>query len=204
MALGPENTYGSYGLNWANLSNTPFKKFKTYTHEGGISTPLIVHWPKGIVDKNVWRKQPAHIIDIMATALDVADMDYPSSFNGQLTTPIDGKSLLGVLQKDESLNREALFWEHQGNKAVRAGDWKLVFSFEEQNWELYDLNLDRTETNDLAANFPNKVMEMQELYHQWAKRSNVLEWEELSINIIPPENNPLIRSDEEMKKIMSN
>ena len=73
IALGPENTYGGYGLNWANLSNTPFKKFKTYTHEGGISTPLIVHWPNGITEKNAWRKQPAHIIDIMATALDLAN-----------------------------------------------------------------------------------------------------------------------------------
>jgi len=201
IALGPENTYGSYGLIWANLSNTPFKKFKTYAHEGGIATPLIVHWPKGIVDKNQWRKQPAHIIDIMATSLDLANLEYPSTFKGHSLEPLDGKSLLGVLQQDHPMEREALFWEHQGNKAVRADDWKLVYSYGEDDWELYDLHSDRTETQNLAEQFPEKVEHLKELYELWANESNVLPWKELSINIIPPESNPLVRSEEEMKEV---
>lgn len=203
IELGPENTYGSYGLTWANLSNTPFKKFKTYAHEGGIATPLIVHWPKGITDKNQWRKHPAHIIDIMATSLDLANMEYPSSFNGQPLAPLDGKSLVGVLQKGKPLDRETLFWEHQGNKAVRAGNWKLVYLYEKAKWELYDLQADRTEIHDLADKQPEKVKQLEELYNRWASESNVLPWKELSINIIPPKNNPLVRSEKEMEEVRS-
>ena len=204
IELGSENTYGSYGLSWANLSNTPFKKFKTYVHEGGISTPLIVHWPNGISDKNSWRRQPTHISDIMATSLELANLEYPTTFKGQQLEPLDGQSLLGVLQNDDSINRKALFWEHQGNRAVREGDWKLVYSYGNDKWELYDLSTDRTETRNLADQFPEKVRQLEALYRQWAKKSNVQPWGKLSINIIPPESNPLVRSEEEMKAILQN
>lgn len=202
VALGPENTYGGYGLKWANLSNTPFKKFKTYMHEGGIATPLIVHWPKGILGKNELRKQPAHIIDIMATSLELAETDYPTSFNNNKIKPLDGKSLLPIIYKDEKI-RDTLFWEHQGNKAIRLGDWKLVSILEKGEWELYNLKEDRTETNDLAHTYPEKVKRMERIYETWALKSNVLPWEELEIPVVAGDKSPLTRTREEADKAYS-
>ncbi len=189
---GPDDTYQGYGQ-WANLSNTPFRKYKTYVHEGGISTPFIVHWPKGLSARNEWREQPAHIMDLMPTCLDAAGANYPSEFKGNKITPLEGKSLLPVF-RGEASGHEALFWEHEGNRAVRKGDWKLVSEFP-GNWELYNLKADRTEINDLAEKFPDRVLELENLYNEWALRCNVIPWSEMEIQKIPTGKTPILRPD---------
>lgn len=200
VALGPENTYGGYGLKWANLSNTPFRKFKTYVHEGGISTPMIVHWPKGIKSKNELRKQPAHITDIMATFLDISGTTYPKKYKGQNIKSLDGKSLLPAIINKDVRTRDTIFWEHQGNKAVRLGDMKLVSIFEKNTWELYDMAKDRTETNDLAELYPKKVKALEKVYNDWASESNVIPWKDMRINVVAGKDSPLARPREEADK----
>lgn len=199
VALGADTTYGGYGLKWANLSNTPFKKFKTYMHEGGISAPLLVHWPAGIKTKNELRKQPAHIIDIMATCLDIAQVDYPKTFKNNTIKPIDGKSMLPIFKNDSKIH-DTLYWEHQGNKAIRLGDWKLVSQLEKNTWELYNLKEDRTETNDLSSQEPQRVKQLARAYNTWAKASNVEPWKNMSINVIAGKKSPLARPRKEADK----
>lgn len=196
VALGPETTYGGYGLKWANLSNTPFRKFKSYAHEGGIASPLIVHWPAGIEAKNELRRQPAHIIDIMATSLELAEADYPADYLGRKIRSLDGRSMMPVIERDDRI-RDALFWEHEGNRAVRVGDWKLVALRGIEEWALYDLASDRTETRDLSSKFPGKVRELKATYEEWAAESQVIPWDEMSINIIAGKSSPLARPREE-------
>jgi arylsulfatase A-like enzyme len=169
---GPENTYQSYGTAWANLSNTPFRLYKHWIHEGGISTPLIVHWPNGITDKGGIRHAPGYLPDIMATVLDIAGTPYPSSFEGRAVDRLEGCSLLPVFGQDGGA-RPPMFWEHEGNAAVRIGQWKLVKRYP-LDWELYDLEADRTELNDLAAKHPARVAEMAAQYDAWAARCGVI------------------------------
>lgn len=196
VVLGPENTYGSYGLRWANLSNAPFRKFKTYVHEGGIASPLIVHWPNGKIGRNELRKQPAHIIDIMPTILELAATDHPTTHRDRTTIPLDGHSLLPILVDDEKAE-DTYYWEHQGNKAVRAGDWKLVSALGNGTWELYDMAVDRTENYNLASRYPEKVNELEAIYDQWAAESNVIPWDEMDIHIIAGKESPLARPRDE-------
>ena len=172
--LGEDSSFASYGLSWANASNTPFRRYKHWVHEGGISTPLIVHWPSRVKAKGELRRQPGHIIDIMATCLDVSGATYPKEFGGHPITPLEGKSLVPAFD-GKPIQREAIYWEHEGNRAVRKGKWKLV-SKHPGKWELYDLEADRTELNDLAAAHPDIVGELSALYDAWAKRCNVLPW----------------------------
>jgi len=172
--LGTDASFASYGLSWANASNTPFRLYKHWVHEGGISTPLIAHWPAGITAKNELRQQPGHLIDIMATAIDVGQADYPREVDGQAIHPPEGLSLLPAF-KNEPLQREAIYWEHEGNRAVRQGDLKLV-SRHNQAWELYDLKADRTELHDLAADRPRTAEALLGLYETWAQRCGVLPW----------------------------
>jgi arylsulfatase len=181
---GPADTYIAYGLPWANASNTPFKLYKHWVHEGGISTPLIVHWPQGIKSKNELRNQPGHLIDIMATCVDVADAEYPKEFKGEKILPMEGRSLFPAFSENE-IDREAIFWEHEGNRAIRVGKWKLVarawtdseFGRSDLNkWELYDLDADRTELNNLSAQYPQRVKEMTAQWVSWANRLGVLPW----------------------------
>ena len=169
---GPENTYQSYGTAWANLSNTPFRLYKHWIHEGGISTPLIVHWPNGITDKGGIRHAPGYLPDIMATVLDITGTPYPASFKGRAVDPLEGRSLLPVFGRDSGA-RPPMFWEHEGNAAVRIGQWKLVKRYP-LDWELYDLEADRTELNDLAAKHPARVAEMAAQYDAWAARCGVI------------------------------
>ncbi|MCX7213299.1 MAG: arylsulfatase [Burkholderiales bacterium] len=169
---GPENTYQSYGTAWANLSNTPFRLYKHWIHEGGISTPLIVHWPNRITDKGGIRHAPGYLPDIMATVLDIAGTPYPSSFEGRAVDPLEGRSLLPVFGQDGGA-RPPMFWEHEGNAAVRIGQWKLVKRYP-LDWELYDLEADRTELNDLAAKHPARVVDMAAQYDAWAARCGVI------------------------------
>lgn len=168
-------------------------------HEGGISTPLIVHWPKGLKAKNELRKQPAHIIDIMATSLDLAEANYPKTYKGNTIKKLDGKSLMPIINTDEKI-RDTLFWEHQGNKAVRLGDWKLVSDLENGKWELYDMAKDRTENYDVSLQYPEKIERLEIIYNEWAKSSNVIAWEKMSINVIAGKKSPLARPRQEADK----
>lgn len=192
---GPDDTYQGYGQ-WANLSNTPFRKYKTYVHEGGISTPLIVHWPQGFTHRNQWRKQPAHIMDIMPTCLEVAGISYPSEYKGKKITPLEGLSLLPVFE-NEMGGKRSLFWEHEGNRAVRKGKWKLVSEFPGP-WELYDMESDRSELQDLAVAYPETVLALEEEYKNWALRCNVVPWEDMEIRKIPTGKNPLLREESQL------
>ena len=171
---GPADTYIGYGINWANVSNTPFRLYKHWVHEGGISTPLVVHWPQRVKAKGKLRHQPGHLIDIMATCVDVAGAEYPAQFKGSRITPMEGRSLVPAFD-DKPIEREAIYWEHEGNRAVRQGRWKLV-SRHPGGWELYDMEADRTELNDLAAKHPDKVEQLKALYGKWAARCQVQPW----------------------------
>lgn len=169
---GAEDTYQSYGVAWANLSNSPFRLYKHWIHEGGIATPFIVHWPTGIADAGGLRNDPSQLPDIMATILDVTGASYPATFDGHDILPCEGESLVPSFGSSQT-PRGPLFWEHEGNAAVRIGDWKLVRKYPER-WELYDMVADRTEMNDLSAQHPERVREMAQIYTAWAERCGVI------------------------------
>jgi arylsulfatase len=170
---GPEDVWQSYGVPWANVSDTPFLLYKHFTHEGGIASPFIVRWPSKIRKTGALARDVAHVTDIMATAIDVAGADYPAAYKGQPIQPLEGQSLLPIFLGREREHPKPIFWEHEGNRAVRLGQWKLV-ARNGDDWELYNLESDRTEQNNLARTRPEKVKELSELYDAWAKRCNVL------------------------------
>ena len=184
---GGADTYIGYGQNWANVSNTPFREYKHWQHEGGISTPLIAHWPAVMKtikqsDKEMGRlvSTPSHLIDIMATCVDLAGATYPKQHHKNVIQPMEGTSLKPFLvAPSESLPaawpQRPLFWEHEGNRAIRIGDWKLV-SKHPGGWELYNITIDRTEMNDLATQHPDRVKEMAAQWDAWAKRVGVMPW----------------------------
>lgn len=169
---GPEDTYESYGLPWANSSNTPFRLYKHWIHEGGISTPLIAHWPS-VIKKPGLTHQTGHIIDLMATCVDVGGAKYPSN-----VTPLEGKSLLPIFDGKQRQEHSEICWEHEGNRAIRQGKWKLVSRYPDQ-WELYDMEADRTEMHNLSADQPARVQDMTARWQKWAARCNVLPWDEI-------------------------
>src|SRR5262249_29147655 len=160
--------YASYGQAWANVSNTPFRLYKHWVHEGGISTPLICYWPEKIHSAGL-TTQSGHLIDIMATCLDVSGAKYPKKFNDHPITPLEGKSLTPIFEGKQRKGHEAIFWEHEGNRAVRSGKWKLV-SRHPDEWELYDMEKDRTEMHNVAAQNAGKVEDLKKLYAAWAKK----------------------------------
>jgi len=174
---GAEDTYSSYGIPWANVSDTPFRKYKHWIHEGGISTPFIVHWPAGIQSKGELRHQAAQLPDVMATFLEIAGVEYPKAYEGKEIKPLEGFSMVPTFA-GEPHAREVLYWEHHGNRGVRKGNWKLVAE-KNESWELYDLEADRTELNDLVNERPEKVEELKKLYFAWAGRCGVLEFDDL-------------------------
>jgi len=171
---GPADTFIAYGRPWANASNTPFRLYKHWVHEGGISTPLIAHWPKRITARGELRRQPGHLIDIMATCVDVAGAEYPSEYKGNKIIPMEGRSLVPAFD-NKPIQREAIYWEHEGNRAVRQGKWKIVSRHPGQ-WELYDIEADRTELTNLAQKYPEKVEQLKALYKLWAARCGVQPW----------------------------
>ncbi|MES2705573.1 MAG: arylsulfatase [Verrucomicrobiota bacterium] len=175
VMAGPADTYIAYGQAWASVSNTPFREYKHWVHEGGISTPLIVHWPAAVAAEKggQLRQDPAHLIDIMATCLDVAGAPYPKEFAGQVLKPLQGVSLRPAFSGEPLKRAEPLFWEHEGNRAVRDGDWKLVAK-EDEPWELYDLSADRSEQKNLAAQHPDKVKDLAAKWDAYAARADVL------------------------------
>lgn len=177
--IGTALSYASVGLEWANAADTPFRKFKMSTHEGGIATPCIAHWPAAIEPGRLVHA-PAHVIDLMPTLADVAGAKYPSQRSGKPVLPPEGQSLKPWLlnQGEVGDRRGPLFWEHQGNKAVRLGAWKAV-AVHGGDWELYNLDKDRTELNDLAAQHPDKRNELARLWQDWAARCGVMDWDAL-------------------------
>jgi arylsulfatase A-like enzyme len=149
---------------WANLANTPLRKSKIFTHEGGIATPLIVQWPAGLAARGELRRTPGHLVDIVPTLLELSGAPTPTSWNGESRPPLAGRSLVAALAKDVSIERDALYWHHQGNRALRQGDWKIVATGQGEPWELYNLASDRAEMHDLAAQQPERVQTLAALW----------------------------------------
>ena len=169
--MGGPGTFHSAGSGWANASNTPWRLYKHFTYEGGISSPLIAHWPAGLNRSGVIDNRPGHLVDLMPTVLAAAGVSYPSEFEGRKTIPEAGKSILPLLQGNPVENR-ILYFEHEGNRAIQDGKWKLT-ALHGKDWELYDLQKDRTELNNLAGKYPDIVSRLDGLWNIWAKENYV-------------------------------
>lgn len=161
----------SYGMGWANASNTPYRKWKRETEEGGIAAPFILYWPKGMnkAEKNSIVKTPSYLIDIMPTLVDVAKANYPTSFKGTEIFPLTGRSIAPALKGTTLSEHEYMYWEHEGRQAVRKGNWKAVKELKANAWKLYDLSTDRDEATDLAAQEPIILNQLVTKWNQWAK-----------------------------------
>jgi arylsulfatase len=171
--LGTGLSYSSGGLEWANVSDTPYRNYKMFTHEGGIASPFIAHWPAVIRDKGSIRPQVGHMIDVMPTLLEAGGAEYPKKVDNKEIKPYEGVSLISSFKSGAAKTERVLYWEHYGKKAVRRGDWKAV-SGDRKIWHLYHLKDDPSELNDLAENEPAKLEEFKELWQAWAKRCDVL------------------------------
>jgi arylsulfatase len=201
---GPADSFTGYLLPWAYASNTPFRLFKHWVHEGGIASPLIVSWPTGMETSRQGDSRrggichaPAHVIDVMATCIDLAGAEYPREIGGKPILPLEGRTLRPLFCPSGSVAKSSsprdLFWEHEGNRAVRSGRWKLVSYYNQIHeamdqvgtghrtgvWELYDLEIDRTELRDLAEENSGKVQELSAKYSNWADRIGVRDWESM-------------------------
>lgn len=167
-AMGSAATYLCLGPGFSNAANTPHRRHKTWVHEGGISTPLIAHWPAGIAAKGELRRTPAHVIDVVPTVLELAGVTKPTDWKGQAIPAAPGKSLVAALKSDVTIERPSLWWLHEENKAIRVGDYKLVAA-KGDAWALYDLSTDRAEQFDLSAKMPEKAKELADL---WQKQTD--------------------------------
>lgn len=173
------HSFATYEYNWANASNTPFQSFKHWAHEGGISSPFIAYLPNTIPTGSI-NHQSAHLIDVQATLFDLAGVKYPKTYQGNPITPAEGVSLRPALSGKPWPGHEALYWEHQGNRAVRQGKWKIVSSYPENQWRLFDMENDRTELHDLNQKNPEKLQELIALYDAWAQKVHVADWATVS------------------------
>lgn len=169
--MGSAGSYLCLGPGWSSMANTPFRRHKTWVHEGGISTPLIVHWPAGFESRGEWRRTPAHLIDIVPTILELAGLKPPTEWKGVTVPPKPGRSLLRVFQADGVTLHDEIWWAHEGNRAIRVGDWKLVAAGADAPWELYDLSRDRGELVDLAGQFPDHA---RALAARWEQRAEAI------------------------------
>lgn len=167
---GPADTYIAYGKNWANVSNTPFRLYKSFNHEGGISSPLIAHWPKGMSARNELRHESNHLIDLMATCVDLAGADYPETYNGHNILPKEGRSLKAGFDRDRAQERVLMF-EHFGKAAIRKGPWKLVRAGANAPWKLYNIENDRSELHDLSAEHTDLATKLEQLWEAEANRT---------------------------------
>ncbi len=167
--IGTVGQWTSLGKNWANVSNTPFRYYKNYSFEGGINTPLIAYWPKGIKARNMISRFPSHFIDIMPTLVEISGAEYPTQINEKVIAPMQGVSLWPVLQGEVIERGQPLFWEWSRGKAVRNGDWKIVAWGKDAPWELYNIQEDPSETNNLASSHPDVVEYMDQLFNDWKK-----------------------------------
>ncbi len=169
VPVGDRRGYEFVGTGWGWAQNVPFRRFKTWCYEGGIATPMIVRWPSKVAPGTTTH-QVGHIIDLMPTLLDLAGSEYPSEFQGNAILPVEGKSLLPVFAGRKRDGHASLSWELFGNRAIRQGDWKLVWGASKKTWELYDLKTDRSETTDLAAKFPDRAAAMARDWEAWRKK----------------------------------
>ena len=184
VMAGPADSWMAYGPEWANVSNTPYRWYKQYVHQGGIASPLIVQWPIGIKNKGLISRQLSHLIDIVPTCLEITGAPYPAKFKDQVIQPLEGISLVPAFN-NKTTSREFMFWEHSANRALRMGDWKLVARVKSQSkftpsdenaWELYDLEKDPSETENLASKYPEKVKEMAARWEKEALRTKAKPW----------------------------
>ncbi|WP_109467537.1 arylsulfatase [Albibacillus kandeliae] len=174
LTPGPGTTFQSYETAWSNVSNAPFRMHKTWVHEGGISTPLVAYWPEGIASPGIVH-DARHVSDIMPTILDVTGASYPKDFGGVGVQNLDGESLIDTFRNIYRQREQPIYWEHEGNCAMRDGDWKLVREFG-QDWELYNMRVDRTELNDLRHKDPTRAEGMIKAYEDWANKVGVVDW----------------------------
>ena len=165
------DSYRTVDPPWANAQNTPFRKYKRWDHEGGISTPLVAHWP-GVIEPGTVTRQVGHVIDVMATCAEIGGAEYPLSYKGRSVLPLEGKSLLPVFRGEERNGHDALYWQFDDCRAVREGKWKLVEGGD-RPWELYDMEADRTELHNLAKKHPDRVQSMARQWKAWAERAGV-------------------------------
>lgn len=173
VMAGPADVWQSYGVPWANVSDTPFRLYKHFVHEGGIATPFIAYWPAVIRQPGSISRAMGHVTDLMATFVEIAGARHPATYKGHDILALEGESLLPVFQGHRRRDRSPIFWEHEGNRAIRSSKWKLVSKYP-NDWELYDMETDRTELHDLAAQNPDRVKELSALYEQWARRCGVV------------------------------
>lgn len=169
---GAKETYDFCGPGWGWAQSTPFRRYKTWLYEGGISTPLIVRWPS-VVKPNTRTREPGHVMDLMPTFVELAGTKYPDSFADQSILPLDGKSLVPLLRDGRREGHDFIAWYLYGNRALRQGKWKLDWGVSRKQWEVYDMEADRTETHDLAAEQPERTAAMVELWQAWARRAEV-------------------------------
>lgn len=177
-SLGRPGCGASYLPSWANVSNTPFRMYKHWVHEGGIASPCIIHYPEVIKDHRIDRSV-AHIMDIMPSCIDLAGGTYPKEYHGHEIKPLEGKSLVPIIRGDEREGYKWLFWEHEGNRAARQGDWKLVLKYPENVWRLYDLSEDPTELIDLSTEYPERKQDMILAWEEWAERVGAVPYDSI-------------------------
>jgi arylsulfatase A-like enzyme len=177
--IGQKDSFHSYGTGWANFCNTPFTSYKHYTYEGGVSSPMIIHYPKSLKNTGQINRSVNHVMDIAATIIDIAGASYPKTRNGQEIYPLQGKSLLSVMNGQSRKDR-TVYFEHEGNRAVRSGKWKTVWTNYSKTWKLFNIDEDRTETNNIAAAHPEIVTRLNKLWHSWAEE-NFVEKEKIQL-----------------------
>jgi arylsulfatase len=180
-APGSAASFLCLGPGWSSAANTPFRRHKTWVHEGGISTPLIAHWPDGIAARGELRDNPAHIIDLVPTLLELTGGVHPVTLNDAPVPPLPGRSLVPVFTKDGTVTHDYLWWMHEANRALRVGNWKIVAAGAKSPWELYDLTTDRAESNDLASQHPEKLHELEQIWNQHTE-----EFRALALKDLPP------------------
>jgi arylsulfatase A-like enzyme len=167
---GPGDDYVAVGPAWGWAQNAPFRRHKSWLQEGGANTPMIAWWP-GNIKPNTITEAPGHIIDFMATFIELAEADYPESYNGEKILPLEGESLLPIFQGKQRKDHDYYAWEWSGNRAYREGDTKVVWDKLTKQWELFDLSTDRTEINDLADKQPERLKQLTTAWYEWARRT---------------------------------
>lgn len=182
--IGSEQSFSAYGKGWAHASNTPLRRYKAEVYEGGIATPFIACWPK-LIQPNTINRSVGHIMDLMATCVDLAQAEYRHSYQGHAIAPLEGKSLVPILQGKTISRAQTLCWEHHGHRAVREGDWKLV-STPKGPWELFNLSQDPTEMIDLSQQHPDRVSALTQAYQSWAQTHGVVPWQDVQKYKIAP------------------
>ena len=171
--IGQKGTFHSYGTGWANMCNTPFTSYKHYTYEGGISSPMIIHYPKGIHRPGRINRTVNHVMDIPATIIELAVGNYPKTHKGKSVYPLQGRSLVPIMNGQNNAENRTICIEHEGNRAIRSGKWKAVWTNYSKKWELFNIDADRSETHDIANSHPEIVSQLNIQWLNWTKENFV-------------------------------